>query len=108
MKICTVILDQQFEVHYKTTLETSSCRSLERLWRSSFSAVSCDFVDRVSASRENDPRNHTNNHEIRIFLLPGLIARSPRLQASQSAGTTAGTSSVASETRGTPTSALPP
>jgi len=41
------------------------------------------------------------------FLLPGLTAVSPRWQASQSAGSTAETLSVASAIRGTPTSALP-
>ena len=41
------------------------------------------------------------------FRLPGLIAGSPRLHASQLAGSTEGTSSVASALRGTPTSALP-
>src|SRR5712692_11478398 len=40
--------------------------------------------------------------------LPGLIAASPRLHKSQSETSTAATSSVASETRGAPTSALPP
>jgi len=42
------------------------------------------------------------------LLLPGFVAGSPRLHASQSAEETAGTSSVASEKSGTPTSAFPP
>src|SRR5437867_4285506 len=43
-----------------------------------------------------------------VIRLPGLVAGSPRLQASQSADAIAGTSIIASENRGTPTSAFPP
>src|ERR1700682_3573835 len=42
------------------------------------------------------------------FLLPGLIAGSPRAHNSQVAASTAGTSRVARAIRVTPTSALPP
>src|SRR6266850_612232 len=46
-------------------------------------------------------------HCLPSFLLPGLMAGSPRLQASQTAGSIDRTLSVASEIRGTPTSASP-
>src|SRR5215510_5908196 len=42
------------------------------------------------------------------FLLPGLTAGSPRLQAAHWSGLTAGMFNVTSEKRGTPTSACPP
>src|SRR5882724_6778338 len=41
------------------------------------------------------------------FLLPGLIACSPRLHSSHIEGSTEGTESVARAVRGTPTSAAP-
>src|SRR5882672_8419249 len=41
------------------------------------------------------------------FLLPGLIACSPRLHSSHNEGSTEGTESVARAVRGTPTSAAP-
>src|SRR6266496_1757650 len=43
-----------------------------------------------------------------VFRLPGFMTASPRLQASHWEAETAGTSSVASENTGTPTSAFPP
>src|ERR1700751_2882938 len=43
-----------------------------------------------------------------FFLLPGLTAGMPAAHCGQAAGASAGTSSVASATRGTPTSERPP
>jgi hypothetical protein len=39
-----------------------------------FRVCSCDFVDRVFADLKNDPRNHTNKHEIRLPVAPNWFA----------------------------------
>ena len=108
MKVCSVVLDGELEVHAGRwslafglgSLYFVLCTLCFVLCALYFVLCAwCNFLLLPAACLLLLPASY--------FLLPGLIACSPRLHSSHNEGSTEGTESVARAVRDTPTSAAP-
>ena len=108
MKVCSVVLDGEFEVHAGEVVFGYWSWVFKMFCPLNLVLCTLCFVIRVTSCYcllllllpSVLPASY-------CFLLPGLIACSPLLHSSHNEGSTEGTVSVARAVRGTPTSAAP-